>query len=353
MLLGCWNIRGLNSPSKQREISKFVLTHHLDILGITESKVRIPNQSIIQKTLLPSWNFVTNSHPNSVDRIWVGWNPDRVNLFVTLITHQLIHVTVTSIDLSVHFEASFIYGYNTIQGRRALWKDLRIISSSISDAPWICLGDFNVILDPREYFGGNIGIDHGALEFAALVRDTCLQDLRYTGMLFTWSNSTTRKKLDRAMVNPEWLEKYPTSFTHFLSPGISDHSPFVINILNRNKRKGTPFKFYNCWTTLAQFHPVVYNAWTSPMEGNMQFQLFFKLKNLKVALKKLAKESVGNAKLKADKAREDLSKCQLALDASPSDFQLRAQEKTLHKEFLEAIRLEEEIMKQKSRKSYT
>ena len=159
MLLGCWNIRGLNSPFKQSEISKFVLTNQLDILGITESKVRIPNQVIIQKTLLPSWTFVNNSQPNSVDRIWVGWNSAKVNLNVILITQQLIHVTITSIDLSVHFEASFIYGYNTIQDRRALWKDLRRISSSIGDTPWISLGDFNVILDPREYFGGSQGND--------------------------------------------------------------------------------------------------------------------------------------------------------------------------------------------------
>ena len=330
MIIGCWNIRGLNHPSKQFEISKFVFSNHLDVLGITESKVRMPNQEKIQKTLLPSWTFVNNSQPNSVDRIWVGWNSAKVNLNVILITQQLIHVTITSIDLSVHFEASFIYGYNTIQDRRALWRDLRMISSSIGDKPWVSLGDFNVILDPREYFGGNLGIDHGALEFADLVHDACLQDLRYTGMLFTWNNSTIRKKLDRAMVNPEWLEKYPISFTHFLPPGISDHSPFVINILNRNKRKGMPFKFYNCWTSLDQFPHVVHNTWTTPMEGNMQFQLFFKLKNLEFALKKLAKESIGNAKLKADKAREDLSKCQLALDASPSDFQLRAQEKILH-----------------------
>ena len=130
------------------------------------------------------------------------------------------------------------------------------------------LGDFNVILDSHKTFGGNQCIDHGALEFVDFVHDTCLQDLRYTGLYFTWSNSTIRKKLDRAMVNPVWLEKYASSFTHFLAPGISDHSPFIVNVLNRPKRKGSPFKFYNCWASLENFSPVVLHSWSTPMEGN-------------------------------------------------------------------------------------
>ena len=135
MIVGYWNIRGLNNPSKQHEIVKFVLSNHIDVLGIIESKVRIPNQVKIQRSFLPSWKFVTNSLPNSVDRIWVGWNPDNVNLHVTINTQQMIHATITSIDLSIQLDASFIYGYNTIQDRRALWRDMRLVSSSIGDVP--------------------------------------------------------------------------------------------------------------------------------------------------------------------------------------------------------------------------
>ena len=154
MKLGCWNIRGLNHPSKQNEVSKFVFSNHIDVLGIIESKVRFPNQVKIQQTFLPSSNFVTNSIPNSVDRIWVGWNPAKVNLNVIFCTQQLIHVNITSVDLSAYCDASFIYGFNTIHERRSLWTDMRMVSSSIGDTPWISLGDFNVILDPRESFGG-------------------------------------------------------------------------------------------------------------------------------------------------------------------------------------------------------
>ena len=141
MIIGCWNIRGLNHPSKQSEIAKFVFSNHLDVLGITKSKVHIPNQDRIQKTLLPSWKFVSNSQPNAVDRIWVGWNPDKVNITVILNTPQIIHVSIASLDLSIVYEASFIYGLNTIQDRRSMWTSMRTIFASAGGTPWISLGD--------------------------------------------------------------------------------------------------------------------------------------------------------------------------------------------------------------------
>ena len=349
MIVGCWNIRGLNCPSKQGEISKFVLSNHIDVLGIIESKVRIPNQENIQKHFLPNWNFITNSNPDTVDRIWVGWNPDVVCVTALLCSSQVIHVNVSDIAHFCSFFASFVYGYNTIQARRALWRDLRGIATSCGDFPWISLGDFNVVLDPHEIFGGNSGRDLGAIEFSNLVNYACLQDLRYTGLFFTWSNSSTRRKLDRALVNPGWLESFPTASANFLPPGISDHSPIVVNVLAHHRKKGMPFKFYNCWASLEHFPAVVQNVWLQPSNGNFQFQLFLKLKSLKFDLKKLAKISIGNEKIRAQKAREDLMVCQRNLDLFPSNSTLQDQERTLHIEFLEAIRLEEEILRQKSR----
>ena len=47
------------------------------------------------------WTFITNSDPHNVDRIWVGWNPDKVYLTINLCNNQIIHVYVSSIDHSL------------------------------------------------------------------------------------------------------------------------------------------------------------------------------------------------------------------------------------------------------------
>ena len=155
--------------------------------------------------------------------------------------------------------------------------------------------------------------------------------------------------MDRALVNQGWLDKFPTSYAEFLPPGISDHSPIVIHVVTPARKKGTPFRFYNYWTSLDRFSAIVHDIWSRPIDGNFQFQLCHKLRNLKGGLKTLAKDSRGREKLLADLAREKLMHCQQDLESQPSNTSLRAQEKLLMGDFLEALRVEEEVMRQKSR----
>ena len=154
MIISSWNIRGLNCSLKQKEISRFISHNQIDVIGIIETKVRMPNQVKILNNFMPQWKFVTNSEPHAVDRIWVGWNPNKVSLNVRICNSQIIHTIISSIDQSVSFEASFIYGSNLILDRRVLWREMRLIAASSYNNPWICLGDFNVVLLSQEIFGG-------------------------------------------------------------------------------------------------------------------------------------------------------------------------------------------------------
>ena len=136
MKISSWNIRGLNQSLKQIEISKFILANELDVLGILETKVRMHNLDKIKKALPNHWTFISNCQSNSVDRIWIGWNPSKVHLTVLKLTSQVIHVYTESLDKSIQFYASFVYGSNLTQDRRSLWTDLRDCSLPLGDLPW-------------------------------------------------------------------------------------------------------------------------------------------------------------------------------------------------------------------------
>ena len=355
MIISSWNIRGLNCPLKQKEISKFILKNHIDVLGIIETKVRMPNQDKIQNCFMPCWKFITNSDPHAVDRIWIGWNPNTVSLTVKHCNQQIIHVLVSSIVHSITFEASFIYGYNNIQDRRPLWCELRRISASSYDHPWICLGDFNVVLQPHEIFGGNPGRDRGIDEFTDAIFASCLVDLRFVGLYFTWNNKRTNqeqfimKKLDRVLINQSWLVKFPAAFAEFLPPGISDHSPALVRIIPKASRKGKTFRFYNYWTSLANFKDQVTSSWSMHVEGNFQFQLCHKLRHTKMVLKHFVKDTFGKERAKVECIRLTLEQCQRDLDTHPSNSALQALEKALSGDLGEALRIEEEVLRQKSR----
>ena len=79
------------------------------------------------------------------------------------------------------------------------------------------------------------------------------------------------KKLDSMLINQTWLDKFPSTFAEFLSPSISDHSPFLVKVSTPTSRKGKPFKFFNYWTSLDKFNETVDKAWTKNIDDTFQF----------------------------------------------------------------------------------
>ncbi|KAE8685740.1 Detected protein of confused Function [Hibiscus syriacus] len=103
-------------------------------------------------------------------------------------------------------------------------------------------------------------------EFQGCLKDLKLQDHPFLGALYTWSNkqesSYLAQKLDRVLINSQWLLDFPNSFVEFKAQGVSNHFPGVV------------------WTQKgAKDH----------CEGNAMQVLFSKLKRKKPLLKELNK----------------------------------------------------------------
>lgn len=69
-------------------------------------------------------------------------------------------------------------------------------------------------------------------------------------------------KIDRVLVNMEWLNCIPDCTANFLPPGVSDHSPAIL-IWNENPKKVSPFRINNKWTTVSSFRATVEKHGTS------------------------------------------------------------------------------------------
>ncbi|KAK2642297.1 hypothetical protein Ddye_024060 [Dipteronia dyeriana] len=177
--------------------------------------------------------------------------------------------------------------------------------------PWIVVGDFNVSSRVQESVGCSFRISVAMEEFDNCLQFAELDDLRFSGFLHTWcykrSNGCISKKLDRVLVNKEWMAKFEHSEAFFLPPSISDHNLFLEN-----------------------FH------------GNMQFQLCSKLRNLNKALKSLNKNTVGDVTVKSIEAKAALVECQRNLDLQPLDVSLRIQEKELMSSYTLDLQAEED-----------
>lgn len=55
-----WNVRGLNSPSKQKEIKNFMVAKKISLCCLVETKVKNEKLSVIQDSMFRGWCLASN-----------------------------------------------------------------------------------------------------------------------------------------------------------------------------------------------------------------------------------------------------------------------------------------------------
>lgn len=144
-----WNVRGLNDPSRQREVAKF-LKEDINIVGLLETKVIDSNHVRILNHVLHDWVSLTNYEHAILGRIWVCWNPVFCTIDVLDSSDQHMWCKIKDLNGDIHFFACFVYAQNTYGLRRPLFNKLEVLAQLYGDFPCILLGDFNAIRFPYE-----------------------------------------------------------------------------------------------------------------------------------------------------------------------------------------------------------
>jgi hypothetical protein len=91
------------------------------------------------------------------------------------------------------------------------------------------MGDFNEILYNSEKEGGRARTQRQLQAFHDVLSECGLNDMGFTGDLYTWRRGKIRERLDRAVANLQWSERFPQS-TLINSESIrSDHRPIVMD----------------------------------------------------------------------------------------------------------------------------
>ena len=290
--IACWNVRGLNDPSKHVEVRNLIFDNKISCFGLIENKLSLDNIDNVCKSIWPKWKYAHNSSGNSRSRILIGWNPEVWDLKVFDCSNQLIHVNLVSHANDVSCYATFVYGSNYVQVRRSLWTDILRLASQLSNEAWVVLGDFNAIRYSHEKDGGTRKWPTHMNDLNDCVRDSMLEDLKYKGLFYTWQNNNgnhlIRRKLDRVLVNDQWLHFLPNSEASFLSHCVSDHTSMLVSLGIHYAGGPKPFKFFNFWRDFPEFKQIVLEAWKLPVRGHKMYVLQRKLQAVKGALKDLS-----------------------------------------------------------------
>lgn len=121
------------------------------------------------------------------------------------------------------------YGEPVTHKRFKSWDLLRKLNRQFG-LPWLCSGDFNEIVKGLE----KVGVSNRSHAQMQLFRDTIDEcgnlDMGFTRHPFTWiffsDGRTIGERLDRSLVNNEWMIWFGGSTVHHLNCSTSDHSPF-------------------------------------------------------------------------------------------------------------------------------
>ncbi|XP_021737258.1 uncharacterized protein LOC110703785 [Chenopodium quinoa] len=120
------------------------------------------------------------------------------------------------------------------------------------------------------------------------------------------SGPRTQTRINRGLVNFEWLLQFSNVKVVYLPPSLSDHAPLMYEVLPPAPSKGKPIRFLNHMLTHPDFMNIVAEIWSAGSQGNSMSRIWKKCKNLKVKLKDLNTKVYGNVEMKEATAIEQL-----------------------------------------------
>ncbi|CAN7118348.1 unnamed protein product [Brassica rapa subsp. narinosa] len=353
-----WNIRGFNKNSKHKVVKDWVRKCGFQFGCLIETRVKENKAKTILEKVFPGWFAITNYDHHRLGRLWIVWSP-KVRVTPYFQSAQMITCSILLEGMEEEIFCSFVYGFNLEEERKELWKDIKSHQDSpiIRKRPWIIVGDFNEILEGAEHSNFVSDLDtSGMREFNEVVNYCSLVDMSYQGPKFTWSNKRDNdiicKKLDRSLINEEWMRLFPQSYCVFEAGGCSDHQRCRISVTTEIMKPRKPFKFVNVVADMPDFLPLVGKFWeeTEPLFNSTSalYRLSKKLKALKPMLRTLSKETVGDISKKTKEAYIKLCELQTKTLAEPSQANMEV-ESVAQARWSFLSTLEEKVLSQKAK----
>ncbi|XP_019256264.1 PREDICTED: uncharacterized protein LOC109234650 [Nicotiana attenuata] len=213
----------------------------------------------------------------------------------------------------------------------------------------VVIGDFNAILEVEDRTHGTVVQDQEIRDFREFMEESGMTELKAIGRSFTWTNSHVFSKIDRAIVNGEWMSKMPITQVHVLDPYFSDHSPLCIELGSQQKIAPRPFRFLNYLADDPNFEMIVADSWQMSTNAGHMKKVWLKLKHAKQAMKSLNTKEYPRIVNKIKGIRSELQATQQQMRTPTQDPCHFEVEKELRLQLEKWDAIEESIYKQKSR----
>lgn len=136
----------------------------------------------IRNTLGFYRNFIVDSKGLSGGLVFL-WS-SNIHIEMESCTNYHISVSVIDPDHGKSWLLTGFYGNPNTVKREASWHLLRMIKPT-DNKPWLCMGDYNEILQQNEKVGGDSRKFSQMESFRQVLQQTDLRDMGYRGPKFT------------------------------------------------------------------------------------------------------------------------------------------------------------------------
>lgn len=276
------------------------------------------------------------------NRIWIVWNPEEIQFTVMDTSDQVIHGLVKT--KTKEFQFSAVYGLHTVHTRREMWIKLRNLNAQIT-SPWLIMGDFNSIIDAEDRRYGSEVQAHETKDFKEFLEECKMNESPTVGRTYTWTNNHVYSRIDRAIVNADWMITMPPLQVQIPNPHFLDHSLLRLEVEIPADSGRKPFKFFNYLADYPNFERTVHENWART-KGKMN-GVWQNLKTIRKEMKKL------NARTKTSemlhKVETELEELQSNMRGDNVNSEKFDKEKDLKMQLEKWNLVKKSIFKQKSR----
>ncbi|XP_004253414.2 uncharacterized protein [Solanum lycopersicum] len=308
----------MNKRYKQKEI-KMLIQNKVCLAGLVETRVKNNKLSSVLRGIAPGWQVLHNYEDSANGRIWVIWDDNWYEVKKISSSAQMLHCQVNERSKGYQIMLTVVYGLNTAEQRKSLWKDLETLAQGITQS-WLIVGDFNAVMYAKDRIAGVPVTSNEIKDFGDCVRDMGVNELQWNGNYYTWNNKQCgESKIDRAFGNDEWMDNWGHVVVEYGNPNISDHSTMMLTLEKTQQHGKCSFKFFNVWTEHERFMEIVETAWKRQYGYDAMKKVWCKLKDLQHRLQQLNMKEFKYIGKKIEQARIDVANVQNQLNEQATD----------------------------------
>ncbi|KAL8511922.1 hypothetical protein ACS0TY_018386 [Phlomoides rotata] len=234
-----YNIRGVGSRTKRKEVRDLVKQTRADVCCIQESKKEQVSE-IFCKSLWGNWSkigWAIKGSEGSSGGIITIWNAETFSSSSNWHAPGMLVVNGFWIASGVPCVIINVYSSCYLVDKLRMWDMIKSVSLQNSEECVCVVGDFNAIKEESERVGRAEFTDQRGIRlFQEFIDQSMLIDLPLCGRSYTWyrPDGSCKSRLDRLLVNDQWLHTWPNASLKGMRRSVSDHCPIFTDFGKKN-----------------------------------------------------------------------------------------------------------------------